>query len=964
MIANNSFQQSVLCAFLTWGAISASAQPIPIINADFETDLAVTRGATGWTITQGAMYVTAGANLNVTEPTSASQGNNFLTANRIAPDPDDAFPSDQTMSIYQDLSVSMFASQIAQGGLYAKVSFSYCAPDNGDSSVVSLEFRDSGQTPLGTASFDGTSVPTANGVWSTATFAGAVPVTTATIRLSITSKRIASAGTQRNVSFDAISAQLVDTPPPTRDMVHGNLIQFTENGAWCWFQDERAVVDTNKGVLTVGSLANYAGIGGEPVDGQVRTTQFNMATGTRTTYALRDHLESWGGGDEHNAPALLVKEDGNILAFYAAHNQLSGTEDDRSYYRTFDVETQIWSPEMEWHWWSVMPANAPGTGGSCYSNVYQLSSEDPDGDGHGRLYNFARVRQYQQIMFSDDNGATWKFGGQLTKQAANPPSSNYVNGYYRYVSNGVDRIDILATEFHPGDYNTSINHAYIRGGKMFDTTGNVIDSDIFSGASSFDAASMVSVNSFTRVFQAGTDTNTHAWNTDIQTYADGNVAVLFKTRAGLTSGDHRVWYGRYTPAIGTWTVHEIAKAGARLFSSQIDYTGLGALDPNDPDVVYISTEISPETQEQLACFEIFKGATGDGGATWSWTAITENSSCDNLRPIIPRWAGGKTALLWFKGALNTSQNFDASVVGVILGSEENKAKIQYVDATLTNTSRVDGQAFNPTSGANDGAADGNWHLRTGVGNGASVFTADEVAAENAPPIKTTVPGMRKGMYDVFVYFWCDSAADWRIQAGLATSNLNLFRTRGAQHAQYEESSGPLTISEVGRGLYRAYVGRADLAENASLEVVVDDHTGSSGSRVCYDGIGYVPVPSFEQWQIAHFGNFTVSAADPTADPDGDGLSNESEFQWGSDPQNVASRFGASAFRSGGSGAVTVTWTSVPGEIYVIEYNSDLKGGWQTLATKTGDPSPATTTSFDDPISADVPRRFYRVRIGP
>jgi hypothetical protein len=29
------------------------------------------------------------------------------------------------------------------------------------------------------------------------------------------------------------------------DIVEGNLIQFNDNGFWCWYQDERAVIDVN-----------------------------------------------------------------------------------------------------------------------------------------------------------------------------------------------------------------------------------------------------------------------------------------------------------------------------------------------------------------------------------------------------------------------------------------------------------------------------------------------------------------------------------------------------------------------------------------------------------------------------------------------------------------------------------------------------------------------------------------------
>ena len=37
------------------------------------------------------------------------------------------------------------------------------------------------------------------------------------------------------------------------DIVNGNLIQFSDNGAWCWHQDERVIIDTASGKLIFGS---------------------------------------------------------------------------------------------------------------------------------------------------------------------------------------------------------------------------------------------------------------------------------------------------------------------------------------------------------------------------------------------------------------------------------------------------------------------------------------------------------------------------------------------------------------------------------------------------------------------------------------------------------------------------------------------------------------------------------------
>ena len=301
------------------------------------------------------------------------------------------------------------------------------------------------------------------------------------------------------------------------------------------------------------------------------------------------------------------------------------------------------------------------------------------------------------------------------------------------------------------------------------------------------------------------------------------------------------------------------------------------------------------------------------------------------------------------------------MTGVILGGEEMPA-IQYVDATAANSVRVDGLPFAPTTGTNQGAVDDNWHVRTGFGNESTVFTADEAGGENAPMLKTVLTGVEPGLHDVFAYFWCDSGGDWRLQAGLANNALKIYRVRGTQHAQEGEFASAVEIDDAGRGLYRAYLGRVEVTSGGNLEVFIDDHSGSDGSRIWYDGIGYAPVPAFEQWQIANFGNSTVAEAARSADPDGDGQNNESESQWGTDPLSTSSYLGASVANP--EGHIAVTWTSAPGVDYVIEYSSNLNTDWQVLTTKTGDPAPAQTTTYEDFVPPNVPRRFYRVRLAP
>jgi hypothetical protein len=329
---------------------------------------------------------------------------------------------------------------------------------------------------------------------------------------------------------------------------------------------------------------------------------------------------------------------------YAGHNQ-----DCKSYYRIFDGNA--WSAQLSFDW-SPFGCD-PGGDTLSYSNLWYMSAEN-------RVYNFVRaVDTGTDIMVSSDQGNTWGYGGRITAVS----QVGVLDGYYKYWGNGVDRIDFIATEEHPGDADTSVYHGYVKGGKSYTSRGTVIDDDIT------DSTAPV-VTSFTQVFKTGTVINgatmTHAWVIDVQRYDDGTVAALYQARAdnNASDPDHRYLYARFD-GIG-WKSTYLGKAGHGLYSDQIDYVGLAALHPNDPTVIFISTPIDPrDDNTQLSHHEIFRGVTCDNGATFTWTPVTQNSPVDNLRPIVPKWNAGNTALLWWRGTYSSAQLYDAEVVGLL-----------------------------------------------------------------------------------------------------------------------------------------------------------------------------------------------------------------------------------------------------------------------------------------------------------
>ena len=192
----------------------------------------------------------------------------------------------------------------------------------------------------------------------------------------------------------------------------------------------------------------------------------------------------------------------------------------------------------------------------------------------------------------------------------------------------------------------------------------MIDSDISDG-------NAPDIDEFTPVFRTGSSLNgvtlTNLWNIDLMRYNDGSIVLLFQGRADRNTDDpdKRFGYARFDGS--NWNSTYLVKAGSKLYDSEQDYTGLGAIHPNDPYTIYMSVTTDPRDDSTgFSRHEIWRGTTCDEGATFTWTPITENSSEDNLRPIVPYWESDRTALLWMRGEYRTAQTYQTSIVGIII----------------------------------------------------------------------------------------------------------------------------------------------------------------------------------------------------------------------------------------------------------------------------------------------------------
>jgi hypothetical protein len=452
--------------------------------------------------------------------------------------------------------------------------------------------------------------------------------------------------------------------PPTvlaaalgNNFIRGALHELNDNGAWSWFMDERVLVD--RGRLLVGSVRASGRFDDRhrPGWGNIELAVLDLASGRVDRVVLHEGFEQ----DDHDAPGLLVLPDGRYLAVYSKHGQ------ETTFYQRVSLE-----PGDPFRWGPVQEIRTPGGARSfggdsvTYANPIVLSAENH------RLYLFHRgLGADPNYLLSDDGARSWRYGGRLFRGRAG------YSPYTKYAANGRDTIHFVATENHPRNFDNSLYHGFIRGGQLHQSDGRVM------GPLSADTNAAFGVWDFTRLYQGG-PTNV-AWMIDLHLDAAGRPVVLFSTQrdgAGLPMGaggyDHRYHYARWDGE--RWQEHEIAYAGTRLYPGEDDYTGLGAIDPQNVNVVYISTDADPVTGQPLISravyrrqHELFRGVTSDGGQTWRWTPVTANSPTDNLRPLVPVWpdAAGRTVLVWMRGTYQVNRGeWTTAVTASILRPED------------------------------------------------------------------------------------------------------------------------------------------------------------------------------------------------------------------------------------------------------------------------------------------------------
>lgn len=389
----------------------------------------------------------------------------------------------------------------------------------------------------------------------------------------------------------------------------------SDDGAWCWFSDPRAVYHKGKDEkIYFGSINSK---------GDVIISERNLKSEKIQSNVLHRQLQI----DDHNVPSILVMPDGKIAVFYTEHNG-------RFFMRKSKNPEDITAWEEE----KIIKFGLSAKS-ICYSHPVMLSGE------RNRIYMFFRGisigKGYsewgQYFSYSDDGGNTWTDGQYYldTRSINNTP-------YLKISSDNKSRIDFVFTDGHPKIGAASVYHMYYEKGKFHQTNG-------------VDIASIqevpLQINKINKVYDVS-KTNVKSWIWDIALDKKGRPVIAYAQYPSVN--EHIYHYARW---IGKrWADSELINSGRYITSPEKNgkvleehYSGGVVLDHNDPSNVYLSRQVN-------GIFEIEHWKLK--GDNWKKDAITRGSETNNIRPyVVAHNTKTKPIVLWMNGIYNHYTRF-------------------------------------------------------------------------------------------------------------------------------------------------------------------------------------------------------------------------------------------------------------------------------------------------------------------
>ncbi len=405
--------------------------------------------------------------------------------------------------------------------------------------------------------------------------------------------------------------------------------QLTEEGAWCWFADPRAIHYSNaEGTIN----ASY--IGYIDVHGNVKAMQMDYITGCQSEVLVRSYFQP----DDHNNPTFLVLPDERVLVIYSRH-----TDEPAFYYRVSKYPGDITILGEE----KCIKTNHNTT----YPSPF-LMSDDPEHfylcwRGLGWHPTIARLTLPDE---NDDVEIKWGPYQMVQSTGARP--------YAKYYSNGKDKLYMTYTTGHPD--NEWPNWLYFNVINLNPTKGadgsvsvNPILEDIKGNYLSTIADGKFRVNKSSEYKQQYPYTLVDApagyrdwvWQIACDEAGFPTIAMI---RIDRTKQHHQYYYAKWTG--DAWRLTDLAYGGGRFHPSNTEYCYSGgmALDPESPGTVYLSVPVKNAKGESI--YEIWRYLVAANGQVVMKDQITRGSAKNNVRPfVLPGSKDAPMRLMWMHG---------------------------------------------------------------------------------------------------------------------------------------------------------------------------------------------------------------------------------------------------------------------------------------------------------------------------
>lgn len=390
---------------------------------------------------------------------------------------------------------------------------------------------------------------------------------------------------------------------------------FAADGAWCWFQDSRAIeVD---GKTTFGWITCH---------GDVQLAQYDPTTHNLTTTDLQYDTPA----DDHSTPSIVEMPDGRLMVLWTQHS-VAGAP------MNFVLTT---NPNDISSFGPVGQVPGPATDDKfCYPNPVYVPEDH-------RLYVFFRSGVhpgYVGLTWTSNYGATWEPTHNLLQNGTQRP-------YAKFAYDGHGGIHIAVTDANANE--TTHNNVYYAN-LHIDPAKNWLA--LWSADGTFrhyvrDGVYDINATNLDLVQDASDPAIYNGWIWDVASTADGHPVIACVAFPDVT--DHWARYASYDPADG-WTNRPVVDMGPSISTHPTEprYSPGWYLDHDDPANFALAQMVGDRR-------EMFTGRTDDRGQTFTWTAVTADSipvtggyNEDNVRPMIPRGStAGPAGLLWMRGS--------------------------------------------------------------------------------------------------------------------------------------------------------------------------------------------------------------------------------------------------------------------------------------------------------------------------